>query len=267
MSSISTSCRLWGQGDDGPAGTTLLGLGGGSRRCGQIAPHGDLDVAAQRVGDRAEIGRPPDHAARDRPPRSPGTCARTVSSTVVIRGAPSTSSSVQAALHGHAVRRRLVLAEHKRERHREAAGMAAAMSSSGLVLPSAARSATPTSPRSCSSAPLPLVSVPAPRASGPVPDDLGFTQCYGHGSPSCFGNTHAKKRADTGTSKVLTTLPIWGPAPDPSPRGAPFAVDRADNTSHASTKHNEPGRRPTTGRSPRGSNWQRAACGTGAQPR
>jgi hypothetical protein len=29
---------------------------------------------------------------------SPGTCARTVSSTVVIRGAPSTSSSVQAAL-------------------------------------------------------------------------------------------------------------------------------------------------------------------------
>jgi hypothetical protein len=48
MSSVSAFCGVWGQGDDRLAGTRSSGLCAFSTPA-RSAPHGDLDVAAQRV--------------------------------------------------------------------------------------------------------------------------------------------------------------------------------------------------------------------------
>ena len=67
---------------------------------------------------------------------SPGTCARTVSATVVIRGAPSTSSSVQAALITSRSGGVWFSPSTSASAIAKQVACAAAISSSGLVLPS-----------------------------------------------------------------------------------------------------------------------------------
>jgi hypothetical protein len=112
----------------------------------------------------------------------PGTCASTARSTVVIRGAPSASSSVQAAL---TVRRSGgLLAEH--ERHGEAAGSAAAWATRGSSCRRAARCASPTSRRARRvrrfRSPALRFRVRAVRSRRPGP-----TSCDGHRAPSSRG--------------------------------------------------------------------------------
>ena len=118
----------------------------------------------------------------------PGTRARTVSWTVVIRGAPSTSSSVHAAL---TVRRSggvLCSPRASASAIAKQLAWAPAMSSSGLVLSSgrSVRDAHVTGElveRAAAARQR-----PGSACERPFPDDLGFTSCYRHGPPSwCVG--------------------------------------------------------------------------------
>jgi hypothetical protein len=183
MSSISASSRPWGGRADEPSGGALPpGLGGGLQAGGELAAHADPDVATERVGDRAEIGRLPDHLLEECRLESGHLCADRELDRRYSRRA--TSSSVQAALTATRSGGVLFSPSTSASAIAKQLAWAPAISSSGLVLPSgrSVRDAQVTA--SWSSAPLPLVRVPAPRASGPPPRGSRLHVLLRHGSPS-----------------------------------------------------------------------------------
>src|SRR5215218_2702065 len=95
-----------------------------------------------------------------------GTRALTVSAAVVIRGAPSTSSSAQAAVTVRRLGGVWFSPRTSASAIAKQLAWAAAISSSGLVLPSG-RSVRDAHVTGSSSAPLPVDSAPTPRASVP----------------------------------------------------------------------------------------------------
>ena len=247
-----------GQGRASPGSAVVSTLGASSLRTVTV------DVATQRVGDRAEIGRPPDDALEYGRLEPRYLCA---DGELDDRDSWHALHLAECAggAHGQALGRRLVLAEHKRDRHREAAGMGSRNELLGARL--AVRSLGPRRPRHRA-----LVEHTASARQRPgsaceraLPDDLGFTHRYGHGSPSCLAIHIPRSVPTRGLRRYGRHCPFGGGTGPHPRRGAPSAVDRADNRARP-PQHKRAG--PTTDhrRSPRGSNGQRAACGTGAQP-
>src|SRR5215213_4221879 len=98
---------------------------------------------------------------------SPGTTARTDRSTLVIRGAPSTSSRVHSAVTANRSGGEPSSPRTSASAIAKQLAWAPAISSSGLVLPSGCLVREAHVTASSSSALLPLISVPAPRARDP----------------------------------------------------------------------------------------------------
>src|SRR5215207_6289881 len=101
------------------------------------------------------------------PASSPGTTARTDRSTLVIRGAPSTSSRVHSAVTANRSGGAPSSPSTSASAIAKQLAWAPAISSSGLVLPSGCLVREAHVTASSSSALLPLFSVPAPRARDP----------------------------------------------------------------------------------------------------
>ena len=205
MSSTSASFRLWGHGDVERARHALPGLGSGGRDGGdELAPHVDFDVAPQRVGDGAEIGREPDDALESGrvEPRhlradaelDRGDSRRALHLVEGARGA-----------HRQALRRRPVLAQHPARAPSQSSWRARSRGAPpGSSCPPLALSAPPMSPRAPRARRSPLVSVPAPRASDPSQTISA--------SRRATGMVHAPVR-EAGTPPPLPLLPPSPPRP------------------------------------------------------
>jgi hypothetical protein len=110
---------------------------------------------------------------------SPGTRARTVSSTVVIRGAPSTSSSVQAAVTARRSGGVSFSAQHERERHRKTAGVSGGDQLLGAGLAVRLLGTRRPADRELERA-APARQHPGSPGEGPVPNHVGLSQSNRH---------------------------------------------------------------------------------------